>query len=353
MPITLNNTIYNDCIAVDKKRGAFVNKIIRNPDVYHGKNKKSNFFEGWYFKIVQAHTGNTYCFIPGVFLSDEKEHSHSFIQVLKGNESSFKYLKFKKDEFKANTSEFNLKVGESSFSLNQMNLNINQQYEKVFGTLYFDNIVRWPDSIINPGSMGFYNYLGFMQCYSQVCAVDGRISGKLAINDETVDFTGGKLYIEKNWGKAFPYSYIWAQGNSFEEGDASVTCSVAHIPLPFPFGSFTGFLIGIYAKGKFYKFTSINKSTLSINCENEKIILETYNKDYFLKIEAAYKKETFMDLFAPRDGNMIPIASETLHGNLSVTLHDKKRSCIIFNGNCSSAGIELSRNYMDIVNEIK
>ena len=184
--------------------------------------------------------------------------------------------------------------------------------------------------LINPGSMGFYNYLGFMQCYSQVCAVDGLVRGKLDINGESVDFTGGKLYIEKNWGRAFPYSYIWVQGNSFEEGDGSVTCSIGNIPLPFPFRSFMGFLIGIYAKGRFYKFTSINKSTLSINCENEKIVLETYNKDYFLKIEASYKQETFMDLYAPRDGNMIPIASETLNGNLNVTLYDKKRKLYNF-----------------------
>lgn len=326
--------------------GAFVLETVRNPDIYHGKNKKSNFFEGWYFKIVQVHTGLTYCFIPGIFVSSREEQSHSFIQVLKGEESSFKYLRFEKDEFKANTSEFNLRVEENSFCLEQIDLHINRQNERISGTLYFDKIVRWPDSFINPGSMGFYNYLGFMQCYSQVCAVDGLIRGSLAINGKIVDFTGGRVYIEKNWGKAFPYSYIWVQGNSFKRGDGSVTCSIGHIPLPFPFRSFTGFLIGIYAKGKFYKFTSINKSTLSIRCENEKIILETQNKDYLLKIEASYKQETFMDLYAPRDGKMVPIASETLQGNLSVTLYDKKRGCPIFEDSSSSAGIELSGNYI-------
>lgn len=328
-------------------------KAARNPDIYHGKDRKLNFFEGWYFKIVQQCTGHTYCFIPGVFISSKEGQSHSFIQLIKGNENDFKYLRFKKDEFKASVSEFNLKVEESFFSLNQINLNINRNDEKISGTLYFDNIIRWPDSIINPGSMGFYNYLGFMQCYSQVCAVDGLIRGKLFINDETVDFTGGKVYIEKNWGRAFPYSYIWAQGNSFTKGDGSVTCSIGHIPLPFPLKSFTGFLIGMYAKGRFYKFTSINKSTLSINCENEKIVLETYNKDYFLEIEAFYKKCIFMNLYAPHDGNMIPIASETINGDLNVTLYDRKRNYMIFSDNSSSAGIEFSKNYINLINRIK
>lgn len=328
-------------------------KAIRNPDIFHKKNKRSNFFEGWYFKIVQPCTGHTYCFIPGVFISSEEGQSHSFIQVLKGNENNFKYLKFKKDEFKASTSEFNLKVEASSFSLNQIDLNINQKDEKISGTLYFNNIITWPDSIINPGSMGFYNYLSFMQCYSQVCAVDGFIRGKLFINGETVDFTGGKLYVEKNWGRSFPYSYIWVQGNSFTKGDGSVTCSIGQIPLPFPLRSFTGFLIGIYAKGKFYKFTTINRSTLSINCENEETVLETYNKDYFLKIEAYYKQGAFMNLYAPRDGSMRPIASETLNGNLRVTLYDKKRNCMIFSDNCSSAGIEFSENYINLIHSLE
>lgn len=328
-------------------------KAIRNPDIYHGKNRKSNFFEGWYFKIVQPRTGNTVCFIPGVFISDITGHSHSFIQVLKGNENNFKYLSFKEEKFKASTSEFNVKVDENYFSLNDINLNIDEQHEKIFGTLYFDNIIRWPDSFLNPGSMGFYNYFNFMECYSQVCAVDGIVKGKLSINDESIDFTGGKLYIEKNWGKAFPYSYIWVQGNSFEGGDGSVTCSIGHIPLPFPFKSFTGFLIGLYAKGKFYKFTSINKNTLSINHENKKIVLETCNKDYLLKIEGFFEEDTFMNLYAPKDGSMIPIASETLNGNLIVTLYDRKMNYIIFDDKCSSAGIEFSQNYSNLINRIE
>lgn len=325
----------------------------RNPDIYHGKKKRKNFFEGWYFKIVQPRTGYTYCFIPGVFIASEEGYSHSFIQVLKGNENDFNYLRFTKDEFSASTSEFNLKVEESSFSLNQININIDKPNEKIFGTLNFYNIIKWPDSVVNPGSMGFYNYLSFMQCYSQVCAVDGCIMGKLSINGEIVDFTGGKLYIEKNWGRSFPYSYIWVQGNSFREGDGSVTCSIGHIPLPFPCRSFTGFLIGIYASGRFYKFTSINRSTLSINCNNEKVIMETKNREYLLRLEASYKQEVFMNLYAPCDGKMIPMASETLNGNLTVTLYDKKRNLIIFNDDCSSAGIELSGNYMGLIDRIK
>ncbi|URZ03097.1 tocopherol cyclase family protein [Clostridium felsineum] len=322
----------------------------RNPDIYHGKNKKSDFFEGWYFKFVQPRTGNTYCFIPGIFKGSHENESYSFIQVLNGNESSFKYLIFEKDKFKASTSEFNVSVDKSSFSLNKVDLNINKDNEKVFGTLYFYNIIRWPDSNINPGSMGFYNYLDFMQCYSQVCVVDGFIKGKLNINNEIIDFTDGKVYIEKNWGRSFPYSYIWIQGNSFDRRHGSVTCSIANIPLPFHLRSFTGFLIGINDKDKFYKFTSINRSKLSIKCQKQKIILESNNKDHCLKIEATYKEDAFMKLYAPCNGQMIPIARETLHGSLQVSLYNKERH-MLFNDKCSYAGVEFSKNYRNLINK--
>lgn len=326
-------------------------KNLINPDLYHGNNKKNNFFEGWYFKIVQPSKNLTYCFIPGIFLSSKENCTHSFIQVLKGHEASFKYLKYNQDEFITSKTEFNIAVGESSFSLKEINLNINQENEKIREKLSFSDIVKWPDSIINPGSMGFYNYLTFMQCYSQVCAVDGCIEGHLNINGEVVDFTGGNVYIEKNWGKEFPYSYIWVQGNSFSKGNGAVTCSIGHIP--FLFTSFTGFLIGAYIKGRFYKFTTINKSTLSFSIEKEKLTIDTYNKNYFLKIEALYKNETFLDLFAPRADSMIDIASESLQGSLALSLYDRKRQCMIFNDTCSSAGIEFSGDYKGLNKRIK
>lgn len=318
-------------------------KSIRNPDLYHGKNKKGSFFEGWYFKIVHPSEDYTYCFIPGIFISSNKEHTHSFIQIVKGHEADYKYIRFKKEEFEAGTDEFHVSIGKNLFSINEMSLNIDEHGESISGKISFKNIIRWPDSIINPGSMGFYNYLKFMQCYSQVCAVDGYIEGSLNIDGRDIDFTGGKVYIEKNWGEEFPYSYIWMQGNSFEKENAAITCSIGHIP--FPFGSFTGFLIGMYANDKFYKFTTINRSSISIDCSEEKISLETENKEASLKVEAEYKNETLIDLYAPRNEKMVSIAKETLQGRFKATLYDKKRDCIVLSDYCHSVGIEFLGNY--------
>ena len=38
-------------------------KSIINPNLYHGKNKKTNFFESWYFKIVSKDKKNNFAII--------------------------------------------------------------------------------------------------------------------------------------------------------------------------------------------------------------------------------------------------------------------------------------------------
>lgn len=56
-----------------------------------------------------------------------------------------------------------------------------------------------------------------------------------------------------------------------------------------------------------------------------------------------------MNLYAPRDNSMVPIARESLQGSLIVNLYDKKKDCMIFKGKCSYAGIEFSGDYKNLV----
>jgi tocopherol cyclase len=52
---------------------------IRNPDLYHGHGAKPPFFEGWYFKLVDAGETHCYAVIPGVFVGREPDSSHAFV----------------------------------------------------------------------------------------------------------------------------------------------------------------------------------------------------------------------------------------------------------------------------------
>lgn len=314
-------------------------KGILNPDIYHGNNKKSNFFEGWYFKLVNKNRTKVLALIPGIYLGNSVENSHSFIQILEGHKANYSYKRFSKDEFTSiSKNEFSISISNNTFSFKEISLNIKDDIHNITGQISFENVIKWPDTVINPGSMGYYNFIPFMQCYSQVSIVDMDLIGSLYINGEEIDFNGGKGYVEKNWGADFPYSWIWVQCNSFENRKASISCSIGHIP--FWITSFRGFLIGLYIDEKFYKFTTINKSTLSIIQKATDVIITTENKKYKLIIETKTDKKDFMLCMGPRDDKMIPLVEENLKASVKVTLIDKVINKTIFSEEGSCCGIE-------------
>ncbi|MGL5750594.1 MAG: tocopherol cyclase family protein [Paraclostridium sp.] len=324
-----------------------MNKI-QKPDLYHGANKKSDFFEGWYFKVVDKNNLYKFAFIPGISLGKNLSEHHSFLQIVDSFSIKYNYLKFNKNKFKFNNEDFKVSVNSNEFSLDKIGLNLEYEDKSIKGTLNFENIVKWKDSIVNPGSMGFYNYLKFMECYSQVCALNGDIVGELEIDGKTVDFTGGKVYIEKNWGKSFPKSWVWIQSNSFKDSTVSVTCSLATIP--FPIKDFRGFLIGVTIGDVFLSFTTINRSTLNLKSIGEDIELEVYRNDLKLILKTHTNKKDFVLCMGPKDGNMIPLVNETLNGKVEMVLINTKTNKVIFKGIGYSTGVEYGGELIDVLN---
>lgn len=314
-----------------------------NPNLYHGKNKSKNFFEGWYFKIVDKKNSYKLAIIPGISYGDDENENHCFIQVINGKESSFNYLSYDVDDFKYNNSRFRICINSNIFTLGSMNLSIDYNNLNIHGNLIFKNLVKWPDSIINPGSMGFYNHLKFMECYSQVCALNGSIIGDLNINGVNVNFTGGKIYIEKNWGKSFPKSWLWIQSNSFKSRKASVSCSIGTIP--FPVKNFTGFLIGVTLENEFYSFTTINHSKINIQHFGDDVALTVTKKNLKLTLKTYTNQKDFLVLKAPNKGSMKSTVKETINGQVYMLLEDTKLNKKIFEDIGLSAGIEYGGDF--------
>lgn len=313
-------------------------KQIFDPDLYHGWRKKNNFFEGWYFKLVNSTADYSISFIPGIHKNKDSRLSHSFIQVLDDYTKRFHYMKYPESEFYPEKNRFSMKINSSVFSSESIALNIKNKDMSISGRINFNNMLKWPDSVLNPGSMGFYNYLSFMECYSQVCAIDTKLSGKLSIDGDMIDFTGGKGYIEKNWGESFPHCWIWVQTNSFSAKEGALTCSIGYIP--FPFHSFRGFLIGFSCEDKFYKFTTMNRSSISLNKNDTDIIITANHKNMELTIETKTNPEDFILCYGPKNNSMLPYVKETLSGKVFVELKDKTTNRVVFSDTGMCSGIE-------------
>jgi hypothetical protein len=315
----------------------------RYPDLFHGRGKKKRFFEGWYFKLADASKEQVYAFISGIHLGTEPEHHHSFIQILEGRSGRFEYLKYSAEAFQAEQKVLSYKIADNVFRREGLFLDALGSGYSIHGALSFSHHRAWPDSGLSPGSMGFYNYLPAMQCYSQVCAMDMEIQGSLWIGGQEVNFSGGRGYIEKNWGKAFPHGWIWVQCNHFNASDASVSVSLGHIP--FISGSFRGFLIGLYVGADFYAFTTMNKSRLDIEHCQSGVRITAQNKEHILTMDVDTQNAIFTTLQGPRDGRMIPLVQETLTGRIELVLKDKHGHILLSDvGQCT--GVEYGGDQM-------
>ncbi len=323
-------------------------RSLRNPDLYHGRIGKT-FFEGWYFKLVDASRRQVFAFIPGVSFSPDPRHSHSFIQIVDGKKTLYWYEKYPVESFTAESRRFSTAIQGNQFSFRELRLNIQRPSVKIKGEVAFDNLLKWPDTFFNPGSMGFYNYILKMQCYSQVCALDFDLEGSLVINGEKMDFSGGRGYIEKNWGSAFPYSWVWIQCNHFQKERASVTCSLAHIP--FLFTSFRGFLIGLYIGKDFYEFTTMNRSNVELIQKDSDVIMTIRNARHTLTLETCTEKEKFILLNGPKEGKMIPLVQENLQGTVRLELKENHSSKVVFVDEGTCAGIEYGGEQMMVLDE--
>jgi tocopherol cyclase len=314
--------------------------------MYHGHGKSSNFFEGWYYKLVDAAERHVQAVIPGVFLGQDRSTSHAFVQVLDGLSGHSTYHRYPLDQFAASDREFDLRVGPNHFRPDAISIDIADPDRTLRGELKFDGITPWPVTLTSPGIMGPYAFAPFMECYHGVLGFDHAVRGSLLLNGETVNFDGGRGYIEKDWGQAFPQAWIWGQSNHFAQPGTSVTISVATIP--WLGKSFRGFIIGLWHGRQLYRFTKYNGSRItSLRLTDTHVILHAVNKTHRLEIEAARSEGGL--LHAPYRGEMLQRVTESLTATIAVKLIELSSGRVIFEGAGRHAGLEINGEIQQIV----
>ena len=230
------------------------------PELFQGYLRKKRYFEGFYFKHVTPEMDHVYSFIPGISLA--ADHPHSFIQVINGITGNSDYVEYAADEFSLDRKRFLLKVGNSSFSENHIDLNIRNDSLSITGHINYSNLVKYPEIFLSPGIMGWYSYVPFMECKHGIISVNHDLSGEISVNGKSINFRNGKGYIEKDWGVSFPEAWIWIQCNNFKNKASSFSFSIAKIPWLGKF--FIGFISFLYYNERFFLFSSYNKIGLSI-----------------------------------------------------------------------------------------
>ncbi len=315
---------------------------VLNPGWYHGVGKKRPFFEGWYYKLIDPTTQHKYAIIPGVFLSEDP---HTFIQVLNGSTEEAFYHRYPLSEFWAADDRFEVHVGGSRFTSQAMHLQIDFPEQKIEADLQFSGGQPWPVSVRSPGIMGWYAWVPTMECYHGVLSFDHKIDGTMRIDGELIDFTNGRGYIEKDWGKSFPSAWIWLQTNHFD--NAPGTCLTASIAMiPWQWTRFRGFIVGLWHEDTLYRFATYTKAkteTLTVAGEQIHWVLtgKTAGAKHRLEIIAS-RGETGI-LAGPSTVDMGKRVAESLTATAMVRLSrlEGERDALVFEGNGRFAGLEV------------
>ena len=311
-----------------------------NPEQFQGWGKTKNYFEGWYFKVVNADATKAFAFIPGIAM-DAAGNKHSFIQVLDGKKQTAGYHRFAADDFYSLPKNFRVSIQNNSFTESAIQLRL----PGLTGELQFTGNIPWPKPWYSPGIMGPYAFVPFMECYHGIVSMDHRGDGMIIVNGEPVDFTNGRGYIEKDWGRSFPSAYFWMQSNHFSLPGISLKCSVAKIP--WVRSSFVGFIAGIWLHNRLIKFTTYNQSKLITSFADEKkikIVLE--NKQYRLEILA--HRDAATELASPVRGFMEGRIEESMTSAIDVLLTDNKTKEILLNDTGKNAGLEVAGRIEEI-----
>ena len=309
--------------------------LIKNPEVFQGERylkTNKNYFEGWYFK--NTNNKQSISFIPGI--SIDENNKKAFIQIITKNSSYFVNYNISDFEFSNNPSF--IKIKENVFSKNYLHIDIKDDIQKlnINGDIKYSNNKNIKTNFLNPNIMGPFAYIPFMECNHAILSMKNSVNGLIKINNEKYNFKDDIGYIEKDWGYSFPKSYIWCQGNSFKNKNASFMISIADIP--FKLISFRGVICDLIIDNKEFKFTTYNNTKiLKYDVRKGFIDISLKRCSYILNVKCMYDEN--QKLFAPIKGKMEKNIFESISSLITVIL--KKENEIIFYDTSFNSGIEV------------
>lgn len=313
---------------------------MRERSFFLGEAKRRGYFEGWYFKCIDRSRRHAIALIPGMAISPEGD-KHAFVQVIRAETGRTYYFDFPYSEFDAATDCFRTIVGGNRFGPQGLSVDIDRPgIGSISGELVFSDIRVYPTSALHPGIMGPLSFVPNLECNHVIIHLAQQLSGQLVLDGETFDFDGGSGYIEKDYGRSFPESYVWIQAGHFDAGDACLVFS--HATIPFFGRKVPGFFAYFTDFGKTVKrFSSYDLSRLTAftadkNAGQVNAQLEGHGSRLILSAQMQGGGR----LRAPVEGRMDREIIESIHATVEVRIEDKKGNRI-YEGRSTGSGMEI------------
>jgi len=328
-----------------------------NPPVFQGSLTRRNYFEGWYFKLVSEDRRRVYAIIAGVALGklSSRTNGNAFIQIIDGKSTATAFITYPVEVFRFSRSRFEVTIAENYFSGDRIHLAIDRPELRLSGTVEFSSPVLYPSTLLCPGAMGPYAFAPFMECYHGVVSMNHRLDGALTIDIRTVgeataeskvQFDRGAGYIEKDWGRSFPSSWIWMQSNHFADGSTSIMISIGRVP--WLGNAFSGFMIVFWNAGRMFTFASYTGARLTtLSLSHDEVTVEVRDRKHNLRV-CGYRAASGI-LVAPVEGRMERRIHETINARIEVLLSSVCTREPLYSGTGEVAGMEVAGDVGELI----
>ncbi len=264
-----------------------------------------NRFEGWYFK--QQCGQNLIAFIPAIHTQRGGKCSGS-VQIITPDKSY--YAEIPGEVLSVTRRPLAINMGESTFTLRGVDLNIQGDGITVTGCLHFSKLSPPRGDIMGP-----YQLIPFMECRHSVFSLTHTVKGSLTVNGRLIDFTGGTGYTEGDKGSSFPKRYVWTQCNWFDNDKAgfepcSLMLSAAEVS---PLGrTFMGIIGTVYFRGREFRIATYKGAeVLSIGSGSISVRQGAYTLTAQF-LESSSQAQRAQALRAPSSGKMVRLIKESL-----------------------------------------
>ena len=301
---------------------------------------RRSYFEGWYVKLVSADRTTRVAVIPGVFLSEDGAIAEAFVQLLEGTTGRTEYHRFDLADFEADPLRFDVHIGSNRFSADGMVVDLPGLRARV----RFGPLAGWPVTVREPGAMGWYAWVPTMECYHGVVSHDHELAGWVDLGAGRIDLSGGRGYVEKDWGTAFPAGYVWMQSNHFDDVGVSLVASTALVP--WRRSTFRGDLVALRIpdgpQAGLHRFASYTGArTVRLEVDDEHVDWHIAAADgRLLQLRASIGARPQGLLHAPVRSQMHQRVAETLEAEVRVRLAGPSGRSL-FEGTGQCAGVEV------------
>jgi tocopherol cyclase len=316
-----------------------------HPEGYHGATRRPPYFEGWYFKVVDAAENHRLAVIPGISLAEGDGGPHSFVQVLDGATGTTIYQRYPVEAFTAADDTLDVRVGPNHFTWDGMDLDLAGSDLPLRGSIAFIDPQPWPVTPISPGIMGWFSWVPLMECYHGVLSLDHGLEGTLQTDSGAAGFDGGRGYIEKDWGRAFPSGWVWMQTNHFTTAGTCLTASIARIP--WIGTTFSGFIVGLLWKGHLHRFATYTGARTVLLAIEENTVHWVIEDATYRLILMAHRSETG-NLRGPSKADMGRPVPETLSATVNVELATRTGT-VLFRETGRCGGMEVGGDTLPLI----